>query len=136
LTSLNSPFFSICNNNNVINNDDITAAVKMNLLRTSTITNTAEATTTLTPNCCNVADGIFEGGRAPLENCYITCGAFIWSSCQYCWSKSYFKNGDTERCYPHGSGWNDSNGGGDSGALYAKPGECGSPCTSFASNTC
>jgi len=120
------------NNNNIINND-MTAAVEMNLLRTSTNTNTVEATTTLTPNCCEVADGIYEGGADELENCYATgCGLFGGEDCQYCWSKSYFKNGDTEPCVPHGSGWKTYFESEDDDTK----GDCGSPCTSFASNTC
>jgi len=117
-------------NNNIINND-ITAAVEMNLLRTSTITNTAETTTTLTPNCCNVADGIFQGGYDELENCYAS-SLSLFDGYQYCWSKSYFKNGDTEPCVPHGSGWKTYFESEDDDTK----GDCGSPCTSFASNTC
>jgi len=128
-------FSSNSNNNNIMNND-IAPAVEMNLLRTSTITNTVEATTT--PNCCNVADGIFQGGDDGLENCYVTgcdCNDTGCHGCQYCWSKSYFKNGDTEQCLPHGNNWdlycafNDD-------APKAPYGDCGSPCTSFASNAC
>jgi len=118
-------------NHNINNiNNDITVAVEMNLLRTSTNTNTAEATTTITANCCEVADGIFKGGDA-LENCYQTSLGLL-SGYEQCWTKSYFKNGDTEACVPQGSGWD----------LYDedKYGEnvcdCGSPCTLFASNTC
>jgi len=73
------------------------------------------------------------GVDADLENCYVTDCDFL-GNCQYCWSKSYFKNGDTEKCVPHGSGWSVGNSNGRDG--YVKQGECGSPCTSFASNTC
>jgi len=131
-TTFSLASFSSSNNNNI--NNDVTAAAEINLLRTSTTTNTAEAVTTLSPNCCNVADGIFKGGDAYLENCYETDCHFI-GGCQYCWSKMYFKNGDSEECVPHGDGWYIHNEDRYPDRFVGE-GECGSPCTSFASNTC
>jgi len=43
------------------------------------------------------------------------------------------KNGDSEECVPHGDGWYIHNG---DRHTFVGEGGCGSPCTSFASNTC
>jgi len=112
-------------NSNNINNNVNAAGVEINMLRTSTYMNMAEATTTTANNvdgCCNVASGSYID--ASFAMCYVV------NNDQYCWSKNYFdKGGYQQDCYPKGkfgSLWQYSNGMG---------GKCGTPCTIFDSDS-
>jgi len=97
------------------------------MLRTSTYTNTAEAeveaTTTLTPNCCNVASGSFDS-HSYLQDCFKYYGdGFI----QSCWSKQFFdEDGWSIPCHPQGYNW----------IVDDSHTNCGTPCLTFGSNSC
>jgi len=125
--SSSAGFSSNNNNNNNINNDFHTAGVEINMLRTSTYTNMAEAeveaTTTLTPNCCNVADGNFDS-NSYLQDCFKYKGDGFN---QFCWSKRFFDDGGSSiPCFPQGYNW----------YYDFRDYNCGPPCATFENYSC
>jgi len=67
------------------------------------------------------------GSDGPYVTCFTAAGAG-----GYCWSHSYYDDGDWKQCTPHGSGWF-VYAPGDDDTLQGVP-TCGTGCTEFSSD--